>query len=201
MAGLTRWGGRGARTLATLPRRHRWIPGDTPTAAFLRQRIARSPLLLGLAALAYPLLPGHWAAWSQGLPLDSLWLGVVVALVATLALLGRVSRLWGPLALGLGLLCLVKLAAWSASPTPGLVARYYTYDDNRLKAAPERSTDFPWLAGATRIDRRLGLSRDGMPLSFFNNNARWNNYKPTQTPHDQLPFAATCDGWLAVPRA
>ncbi len=190
--------------------------------------IWRSPWLLGAVAALYPLLPGHPAAWSTGLPLSVEWLGVFVAIIASFAALARgwqseahlassasagrwpfrrllaaaqTERLWGLLTLGVTLLCLAKLAAWSVSPTPGLVARYYSFDNDRPVDQPERSTDFLWLPDATRIDRRLGLSGEGFPLYFFNNNQRWNHYKPSETPHDQLPFVATWDGYLVVPHA
>jgi hypothetical protein len=160
----------------------------------------RSPLLVGTAALLYLLLPGHHAAWATGLPLSTVWLGVLVALLAALATLGRTNRLWGPLALVIALLCVVKVGGWSVASEPGLVARYYTFDEGQPLARPERSTDFLWLRGATRIDPDLRISGEGFPLHFFNNNQRWNSYKPSDPRHDDLPFLVLWDGYLAVPQ-
>ena len=159
----------------------------------------RSPILVGAAALLYLLVPGHPGARSTGLPLSLEWLGVAAALLALLATLGRPSRRWAPLAVAILLLCVLKLGAWSVAIQPGLVARYHSFDEGQPLPTPERSTDFLWLRGATRLDQALDMSGENFPLFFFNNNQRWNSYKPSDTPHDELPFVVTWDGFLNVP--
>jgi hypothetical protein len=122
---------------------------------------------------------------------------VALLLFAALAL----PRLPGRLTCGLvatliaGSGCL--LVAQVIAPPVGLKASYWAAATP--SGAPERSTDFPWLTDATRIDSNLSLHAEEFGLHFFNDASRF-NFGPDVIPgRDQLPFSVRWDGWLLAP--
>jgi hypothetical protein len=124
---------------------------------------------------------------------------VAVALLLYAALaLPRLSRrltlsLLAGLALGLG--CL--FVAGAIVPPVGLKASYWA--SAQPNGAPERSTDFPWLTDATRIEPGLSLRGEDFGVHFFNDAARF-NFGPDVVPgRDQLAFSVRWDGWLLAP--
>jgi hypothetical protein len=76
-------------------------------------------------------------------------------------------------------------ASYWAKPTP--------------QGPPERSTDFPWLADATRIEPTLDLRGNEFAVHFFNDAARFNFGSDVQPGRDQLPFSVRWQGWLLAP--
>lgn len=98
--------------------------------------------------------------------------------------------------LGGGLLVATALAAvamLTAAPV-GLKASYWASANE--SGAPERSTDFPWLTDATRIDTALDLRGEEFGVHFFNDATRFNFGPDVQPARDQLPFTVRWDGWL-----
>jgi hypothetical protein len=91
-----------------------------------------------------------------------------------------------------------KLVAASVAPPVGLTATYWANVDSR--GVPERSTDFPHLAGATRIDPALDFQGPAFPVHFFNDAERFNLPADASPARDQLPFSVLWQGWLRVPR-
>lgn len=91
----------------------------------------------------------------------------------------------------------LKVIATLTAPPLGLKASYWA--GATAKGPPERSTDFAWLSGATRIDARLDLRGEEFGVYFFNDAARF-NFGPEVVPaRDQLPFNVRWEGWLSVP--
>jgi len=103
--------------------------------------------------------------------------------------------LW--LAIGFGVVIGLKLAAGASAPPLGLKASYWA----RVAAdgPAERSTDYPWLADATRIDTRLDFRGEDFPVHFFNDAGRFNFGSDIQPGRDQLPFLIRWQGWLFAP--
>src|SRR5712691_7684839 len=130
---------------------------STPRSKF-RVLLARSALPVA-AALA--LLPG-------GLPLSVVEMlcaaGIVYAAVALPRLDWRWSR-W--LALGFLIVAGLRLVSAASAPPLGLHASYFS-----KPGAAERSTDFPWVGNATRIDPWLDLRGEDFPVHFFNDATR-----------------------------
>ncbi len=91
----------------------------------------------------------------------------------------------------------LKVFAGIAAPPVGLVASYWA--NPTMTGAPERSTDFPWLHDATRIDSGLQLSGEDFGVHFFNDAARFNFGPDVQPARDQLPFSVRWQGWLLAP--
>ena len=98
------------------------------------------------------------------------------------------------LTIGFAVVVGLKLVAAGSAPPLGLKATYWA------RATPEgpaeRSTDFPWLADATRIDTQLDLRGEAFPVHFFNDAARFNFGSEVQPGRDQLPFVVRWQGWL-----
>ena len=71
----------------------------------------------------------------------------------------------------------------------------------RLAAHPgiHRDTGAAWLSSSA--DRELSFDTDHLPLYFFNDNGRFNYYRPDEPDRATLPFAARWQGWLDVPAA
>ena len=91
----------------------------------------------------------------------------------------------------------LKVLAVSTAPPLGLKVSYWA--GTTATGAPERSTDFAWLNGATRIDARLDLRGEEFGVHFFNDAARF-NFGPEVVPaRDQLPFSVRWEGWLWAP--
>jgi hypothetical protein len=88
------------------------------------------------------------------------------------------------------------LAAQALAPSSGLKAAYWP--GATPNGAPERSTDFPWLSDATRIDASLDLRGEEFGVYFFNDASRFNFGADVQPGRDQLPFSVRWDGWLAA---
>ena len=144
------------------------------------------------------LAPGGPAQLLAGLPLSVPGLLALAGVVyATLALPSpRSNRArWVAVAFSIGLG--LKLVSAATSPPLGLTARYWV--GPAPGRAVERSTDFAWLNGATRIDPALDLRADQFPVYFFNDAARFNFGPDVQPARDQLPFGVVWDGWLLVP--
>jgi hypothetical protein len=136
---------------------------------------------------------------AAGLPLS--WVGLLIAaglayVVIALPLPGRRTGI--ALALGFGVVLGLRLVDSATTPPLGLTASYWA--GASTAGPPERSTDFPWLAGsATRIDSQLDLRGEGFPVHFFNDAARFNFGPDIQPGRDQLPFTVRWQGWLRVP--
>ena len=158
------------------------------------------PALVCGAGLVYAALALPGPRSSAALRPDSLRLGTRPPRVrGGPPAVGRVPRhasarwLAVAFAAGIGL----KLIAAVTSPPLGLVASYW--------AAPtpggpiERSTDFPWLTRATRVDPALDLRGDQFPVHFFNDAARFNFGPEAQPARDQLAFSVRWQGWLLAP--
>ncbi|HEY2593926.1 MAG TPA: glycosyltransferase family 39 protein, partial [Chloroflexota bacterium] len=98
-------------------------------------------------------------------------------------------------ALALGVGCL--LGAQALGPPVGLKASYWAAA--QPTGSPERSTDFPWLTDATRIEPSLDLRGEDFGVHFFNDAARFNFGSDVTPARDQLPFRVRWQGWLLAP--
>jgi len=103
----------------------------------------------------------------------------------------------GWLALGLVAVVALIVAAAATAPPVGLKASYFA--NATSGGAPERSTDFPWLTDATRIESDLNLHGEDFAVHFFNDAARFNFGPDVQPARDQLPFSVRWQGWLLAP--
>jgi hypothetical protein len=133
-----------------------------------------------------------------GLPLSVAGLLGLAAVVYAAAALPRPG--WGTarwLALGFALAIGLKLAASATAPPTGLTASYWAKATS--DGPPERSTDYSWLADATRIDPSLDLRGNEFAVHFFNDAARFNFGADAQPGRDQLPFSVRWQGWLLAP--
>src|SRR5712692_9086042 len=133
-----------------------------------------------------------------GLPLSAyelLGLGGVVYAAAALPRPGWRSARW--LMVGLAIVVGLKLVAALTAPPIGLSASYWA--KATPQGPPERSTDFPWLADATRIEPTLDLRGNEFAVHFFNDAARFNFGADVQPGRDQLPFSVRWQGWLLAP--
>jgi Dolichyl-phosphate-mannose-protein mannosyltransferase len=83
------------------------------------------------------------------------------------------------------------------APPVGLKASYWA--GAQPNGLPERSTDFPWLTDATRIEPGLELKGEQFGVHFFNDASRFNFGPEVQPGRDQLPFSVRWDGWLLAP--
>jgi hypothetical protein len=98
----------------------------------------------------------------------------------------------------LGLLALKLVAGIPLLLERGLVASYFANDGWR--APRERSLDF-LMSPAGRVDRRLEFtSWRPFPLFFFNDNSRFNFYRPGDPDRWKLAFSVTWRAWMAAPR-
>jgi hypothetical protein len=119
------------------------------------------------AALIFFAAPGVRGAWFSGVPLG---LGAIVALtlIGFVCWVGddeRSARL-PRIALALLALAAIKIAAGALAPATGWLGQYYA--NGMFERQPRRSTEFPRLAGATRIDPRIDFRDDYLPLYFLN---------------------------------
>lgn len=150
---------------------------------------------LGAAAV---LAPGAAGQVLAGIPLSVAGLvglaGVAYA-TAALPICGLATARW--LLAGLAVVVGLKLIAGGTAPPVGLNATYWATATQG--GSPERSTDFPSLAGATRIDPSLDLRGDDFAVHFFNDAARFNFGPDVQPGRDQLPFSVRWQGWLLAP--
>lgn len=160
-----------------------------------------SPFGLGLAIGAYLLTPGHPASAARGLPLQPEVTAMV--LPGAFVLWGfwrtgshRVVRIAASVVL---LLTIVKIAMSVTAPEWGALATYHAHD--RFGGAIERSTEFPQVRGATRVDRQLSFTQESLPVHFFNDNDRFNFYEPNDPDRQRLPLAVRWDGWVNVGEA
>ncbi len=103
----------------------------------------------------------------------------------------------GWLLAALALVVGLKLAAGAVDSPVGLVARYWVGTSPTGPA--ERSTDFRWLTGATRVDRAIDFHGNQFPVHFFDDAARFNLPADARPSRDQLPFFVRWDGDLLVP--
>ena len=149
-------------------------------------------LVLGVLALATLLVP-------VGLPLS--WVGMLIAaglMYVTIALPRPGRRAGVCLGLGFAVVFGLRLLAAGTAPPIGLTATYWAR--GTPDGPPERSTDFPGLAGlATRIDPELDLRGEGFPVHFFNDASRFNFGPDIQPGRDQLAFTVRWEGWLLAP--
>ena len=124
-------------------------------------------------------------------------LALAVGLYAALAL-PRLSRTNLAAILGLGAIGLAMVwAGYLVAPPTGLKASYWA--GSSATGQPERSTDFPWLTDASRIEPGLVVRGEDFGVHFFNDASRF-NFGPDVTPgRDQLPFSVRWEGWLLVP--
>jgi Dolichyl-phosphate-mannose-protein mannosyltransferase/PA14 domain len=106
---------------------------------------------------------------------------------------GVVRLLAAMLLVGIGLVALRQVV----EPPLGLKASYWA--SANTSGAFERSTDFPWLSDATRIDSGLDLRGEAFGVYFFNDASRFNFGTDVQPGRDQLPFSVRWDGWLLAP--
>jgi hypothetical protein len=154
-------------------------------------------VLIALATIAL-LSPGSVGQALAGVPLSAAGLlalgGVVYAAVALPGLSWGGAR-W--LTLGLAIVLGLKLIAWAAAPPLGLIASYWAHA--APGGTPERSTDYTWLANATRIDASLDLRGNDFAVHFFDEAARFNFGSDVQPGRDQLPFSVRWQGWLLAP--
>ena len=160
-------------------------------------RTARHLLSNGALALAVGLIvlgvqaPGGLPLAGAGMLLGAGLLYVGMALPGP----GLRAGVW--LTIGFAVVVGLKLVAAGSAPPLGLKATYWA------RATPEgpaeRSTDFPWLADATRIDTQLDLRGEAFPVHFFNDAARFNFGSEVQPGRDQLPFVVRWQGWLLAP--
>lgn len=91
----------------------------------------------------------------------------------------------------------LALGAQAVAPPIGLNASYWAAA--APSGPPERSTDFPWLTDATRIDSSLDLRGEDFAVHFFNDASRFNFGADVMPARDQLPFSVQWDGFLVVP--
>src|ERR1051326_3757657 len=96
----------------------------------------------------------------------------------------------------LGAAIALYLGVTSTETPSGLAASYWP--GARASGAPERSTEFPWLTDATRIDTALELHGEDFGVYFFNDASRFNFGADQQPGRDQLPFSMRWNGWLSV---
>ncbi|MDQ6671618.1 MAG: hypothetical protein M3069_12875 [Chloroflexota bacterium] len=101
------------------------------------------------------------------------------------------------LTIGFAVVIGLKLLAAASAPPIGLKATYWAAATTDGPA--ERSTDYAWLAGATRIDPRLDVRGEAFPVHFFNDAGRFNFGSEVQPGRDQLPFVVRWQGWLLAP--
>lgn len=137
-------------------------------------------------------LPTHPLAPLAGAPLGIVGGAVLVTILALAFALGdrRVPRggVWVAVLLALaGLRWLTGLAA----PAYGFEARYWA--EERPTRPPERSTESP-MSGATRVDRAIQFAGAEFPVHFFNDQRRFNFYRPTDQARDTLPFSVSWRG-------
>jgi dolichyl-phosphate-mannose-protein mannosyltransferase len=95
---------------------------------------------------------------------------------------------------GLLLAVALHVAASATEPPLGLKAAYFA--TATPGGTPERSTDYPWLSDATRIEPALDLRGEDFGVHFFNDAARFNFGADVTPGRDQLPFGVRWDGWL-----
>jgi 4-amino-4-deoxy-L-arabinose transferase-like glycosyltransferase len=100
-------------------------------------------------------------------------------------------------------LVVARLALAQLSPPGGFAASYLAGltpngGGAAASSAPERSTEFLTLRGATRVDATLDFRGDAFPVYFFNDVARFNFGPDTQPGRDQLPFSVRWTGALQV---
>ena len=126
---------------------------------------------------------------------ELLGLAGVVYAAAALPRFGWRGARW--LALGLAIVIGLKLGAAATTPPLGLTASYWA--KATPEGPPERSTDFMWLSGVTRIDPLLELRGNDFAVHFFNDAARFNFGAEVQPGRDQLPFSVRWQGWLLAP--
>ncbi|MBV9894213.1 MAG: hypothetical protein JO020_08585 [Chloroflexi bacterium] len=107
---------------------------------------------------------------------------------------------WGIwLLAGLAAALALQVLAHLLAPPVGLKASYWAAATPQ--APPERSTDFRWLADATRIEPALDLHGEDFGVHFFNDATRFNFGADVVPGRDQLPFSMRWDGWLIAPTA
>jgi hypothetical protein len=119
------------------------------------------------------------------------------AVYAALALPWLGWRRVGLLSAGLLAAVAVHLVAVALEAPDGLKAAYWP--SATPSGPPERSTDFPWLSDATRIESGLDLRGEDFGVYFFNDASRFNFGTNVQPGRDQLPFSVRWDGWLVAP--
>src|SRR5947207_14816479 len=124
-------------------------------------------------------------------------IAVAVVLYAALALPRPRWRGIGWLALALAAIVGVNVAFAALAPPLGLKASYVA--GATPSGAPERSTDFPRLTDATRIESTLNLYGEDFAVHFFNDASRFNFGPDAQPGRDQLPFSVRWQGWLLAP--
>jgi hypothetical protein len=104
---------------------------------------------------------------------------------------------WLAIALGVVAVAIYLMGGVVAAPV-GLKASYWAMASP--SGPPERSTDFPSLAGeATRIEPTLDLRGEDFGVHFFNDATRFNFGADVQPGRDQLAFSVRWDGWLLAP--
>jgi Dolichyl-phosphate-mannose-protein mannosyltransferase len=161
-------------------------------------RISGAALALGVGLIALTVQGNQPSQVLGGLPLSSAGMLAAAGLLYVGIALPRPGRRASLcLALGFSVVLGLRLVAASTAPPLGLRATYWARATSEGPA--ERSTDYPWLVDATRIDTTLDLRGESFPVHFFNDAARFNFGLDVQPSRDQLPFKARWEGWLLAP--
>lgn len=139
--------------------------------------------------LAYFLVPtsGGWVDGVPAGPVDT------VGLLLVLWIAGHSVRPGGERLVLAALI--VGVAGTAALPgAGGFQARYFP--NASATGAHERGTEYPD-AAFTRIDERLefGANSREFPLAFFNDNSRFNFYRPGEPHRRRLEFSVAWTGW------
>ncbi|HEV7666764.1 MAG TPA: PA14 domain-containing protein, partial [Chloroflexota bacterium] len=146
-------------------------------------------------ALAVALLPGVAGQSLGGLPLSAVGVGfVALVLYVALALPSPDWRMGRWVTLAFAVALALKVVAATTAPPLGLAASYWA--KGAPDGPPERSTDFPSLTDATRIESVLDLRAEDFGVHFFNDAARFNLGPDVQPGRDQLPFFVRWRGFL-----
>ena len=120
-----------------------------------------------IAAAAAFAAPGVSGAWFSGIPVGMVPLAFLAAL-AFLCWIARRERTphLARVSIALCALAAVKIALWILAPQTGWIGQYYP--NGSFAGQPRRSTEFPRLAGATRIDPAIDFRDDFLPVYFLN---------------------------------
>lgn len=145
--------------------------------------------------ITYFVVPNDAGGLIQGLPLTPI-AAAGLLMVAWHWAIGR--RLPGAPIVG-ALLLTTSIAAALIPGSGGFRARYFA--NATATGAHERSTEFP-AAAYTRVDRRLAFAPDDreFPLPFFNDNTRFNFFRPHEPRRDRLAFTVRWSGLWWVDR-
>jgi hypothetical protein len=145
--------------------------------------------------IAYLVIPTDAGGLIHGIPLGPI---DAIALLTIAWLAANGVRLPGA-AIVAAVLGITVAAAAAIPGTSGFRARYFV---NASATGPhERSTEYPD-SPYTRVDDRLDFAPGGQefPLAFFNDNGRFNFYRPNEPHRRKLEFAVRWSGlwWVSA---